>query len=97
MKDILLNRLRIFGNSTSQWVNANLLGGHEDESISGRAYRSTREGSIVWRYVRKAVNLPFKPWQEDHCFHSYLSDVHLCQERQSAHAELMKTTLHPEE
>ena len=88
-------RLLVLGNSTSQWINANILFGDEDESISGRAYRRTREGSRRWAVVRRCINLPFRPWQKDHCHDSYMSDIELCAQRMHAHAKLMLETTHP--
>jgi hypothetical protein len=51
----------------SQLANAALLGGHPNESISGRCYR---EG---WQTAMRVVNAIFF-WQSHHCRGAYASD-----------------------
>ena len=56
----------------SQGVNCNLLGGHQDQTVSARAYLNrNRRG---WRVAYRALNAVFF-WQEDHCRDSWLADV----------------------
>jgi hypothetical protein len=56
------------GDALSQLLNAALLGGHPNESLSGRAWRT----QSVW-YKVIDVLLWFDP---DHCRNSYLNDLH---------------------
>ena len=54
------------GDATSQWVNT-ALGGHPNESLSGRAYRT----KSTWQKVIDTI-LWFDP---EHCKVSHLNDV----------------------
>lgn len=56
----------------SQGVNVIFLGGHEDETVSARAYR--QKHFMRWLILYQALNLIFF-WQEDHCQQSYDRDV----------------------
>lgn len=54
------------GDATSQWVNT-LIGGHPNESLSGRAWRTQ---SVWYRLI------DFVLWfDKDHCKTSYENDV----------------------
>jgi hypothetical protein len=89
-------RWMVLGNSTSQWVNANLLFGQEDESISGRCYRRAREGSAAWNVVRITVDWLMQWMHEGHCRYAYFNDIEICTSRKADHAVLMQTTTEPE-
>ena len=58
---------RLFS-ASSQWLNVLLLGGHPNESISGRAYR---EG---WTRTVRFINALFW-WQSHHCRGAYIKDL----------------------
>ncbi|WP_430010336.1 hypothetical protein [Methylophaga lonarensis] len=55
----------------SQGLNVILLGGHEDETVSARAYRS--QNRLRWLIVYRALNFVFF-WQFDHCRESHERD-----------------------
>jgi hypothetical protein len=58
---------RVLG-GISQTINAAFLGGHQDESISGRSYRSG------WIMTTRLIDaLVF--WEKDHCKRSHEADV----------------------
>ena len=54
-----------------QLLNA-LLGGYADESLSSRAYRLSQEG-FTWPKTFIDTLLWF---DEDHCYESYLAEIH---------------------
>jgi len=56
----------------SQGFNVLLLGGHHDETVSGRAYRNR------WP-ARRWINAVFF-WQEDHCRASHMRDIEWAKE-----------------
>lgn len=66
----------------SQGLNVLLLGGHPNETVSGRAYRMRRRR--VWRAAYQALNAIYF-WQEDHCQASHLADLRWAQEMVDAH------------
>lgn len=55
----------------SQGVNVIFLGGHEDETISARAYQNKSDPK--WSTVYNILNRVFF-WQDDHCQVSHYSD-----------------------
>lgn len=62
-----MKRFVRIGDALSQLLNVLLLNGHPNESLSGRAWRT----SSVWYIVIDAV-LWFDP---DHCMSAYLNDL----------------------
>lgn len=60
-------RLIRIGDSLSQLANVILLGGHPNESLSGRAWRTQSK----WRYVIDAILW----FDNDHCKNAYLNDI----------------------
>ena len=56
----------------SQAVNALILGGEPDQTISSRAYScNTVKG---WSFVERFINFVFF-WDKNHCHNSWLMDV----------------------
>lgn len=51
-----------------------LFGGYADETLSARAWRQSKH-SKRWQYLRRVIDGLFF-WQSDHCFNSYLSELH---------------------
>lgn len=68
-----LNRLDHLLNILTQCGNVLLLGGHSNESISGRCYR---EG---WTTAMKVIDAIFF-WQPQHCEKAYLRDLEWAQQ-----------------
>lgn len=62
-----VRRLIRIGDSLSQLANVIFLGGHPNESLSGRAWRTQSK----WRYVIDAILW----FDKDHCQNSYLNDL----------------------
>lgn len=62
-----MNRLIRAGDALSQLLNVVLLGGHPNESLSGRAWRT----QSVWYKVIDVLFL----WDTDHCRVSHENDV----------------------
>ena len=56
----------------SQTINALILNGEPDQTISSRAYACNNVK--VWSLVERAINFVFF-WEEDHCYNSWLMDV----------------------
>jgi len=68
----MINQLTRIAAWLSQGINVCLLRGHQNETVSGRAYR---EGWLVRRFI----NMLF--WfQEDHCYKSHVRDVEWAKE-----------------
>lgn len=65
MKRYFINLL----GATSQFFNALLLGGDNNYSISADAHRLKR------RRLEKFINILFSPFEKNHCFQAYLSDI----------------------
>lgn len=84
----MLNRIVTIGNATSQFINAVLLFGDEDESISGRCYRRSCEGSRRWAVLMRVIDGLFSPVQQAHCRKAYENDVALCMKRVEQHQKL---------
>lgn len=85
----MLNRIVTIGNATSQFINAVLLFGDEDESISGRSYRRACEGSRRWAAVMMwVIDGVFSPVQQEHCRKAYENDIALCMKRVEQHHRL---------
>lgn len=60
------------GNSASQLLNAAVLLGHPNESISGRSYLN--RDRMGWKQAYHAINLLF--WvQDDHCKTAHQDDL----------------------
>jgi hypothetical protein len=59
------------GTLISQAINALIIGGHPDMSLSTRAYLEA-DHSQFWRFVFRAANRLFGP---AHCFESWQSDM----------------------
>ena len=55
-------------NIASQAVNVVFLGGHPNESVSGRCHREP------WPHAKRLVNSMFF-WQKDHCRSAYTNDL----------------------
>ena len=60
--------LKHLWNAWSQLLNVALLGGHPNESISGRCHREP------WPRTKRVVNTMFY-WQKDHCKSAYTNDI----------------------
>lgn len=48
------------------------IGGHNNETLSGRAYRrrhKSKRGAFAYKWINRVFF-----WQKDHCFHSHLDD-----------------------
>lgn len=60
----------------SQGANCILFAGHEDQTVSARAYMR-RDHSRFWLWMYKALNRVFKLLlrQENHCLSSHLRDL----------------------
>ena len=56
----------------SQTINALILNGEPDQTISSRAYSCNNVK--VWSLVERAINFVFF-WEKDHCYNSWLMDV----------------------
>ena len=65
MKRYLINLL----GATSQFLNALIFAGDSNYSISADAHRLKR------RRLEKFINILFSPFEKNHCFQSYLSDI----------------------
>jgi hypothetical protein len=62
-----------FGTLLSQSVNALLLGGHPDMSLSTRAYLE-KDNSRFWAFIHRAAERLFG---EGHCYESFMSDLEM--------------------
>lgn len=73
--DEVMKRLKGVMTLLSQLANVVLLGGHPDETISGRAYR---RGVLcedpAWAKARERIDWIFV-WEKNHCRKSHLRDV----------------------
>ena len=56
-----------------QLINA-LFGGMADETLSSRVYRAENKNKKYGKFFRPIIDGIFF-WQDDHCFHSYISEV----------------------
>lgn len=50
-----------------------ILGGHPDETLSSRAYRTEQKGRLFGRLFRPLIDGIFF-WQTTHCYNGYLSE-----------------------
>lgn len=50
-----------------------ILGGMADETLSSRAYRAWLKQRMFGLWFKPLIDILFF-WQEDHCYHSYLSE-----------------------
>lgn len=57
------------------WVVATLGNGYPDETISAASYRMESEGKFAGIILRPIIDFIFRPFEKDHCFNSYLSEV----------------------
>jgi len=64
------------GDALSQLINAALLKGHPNESVSGRCYRETvlKSNRGAWMFAYDTINSLFF-LQENHCKEAYDGDV----------------------
>lgn len=69
--------LQRVGSAASQLLNTLLFNGKRpNESISGRSYRQSLDGSVKWQYSQSVINRFFKLFgQRDHCRKAYLNDI----------------------
>lgn len=61
----------------SELCNA-IIGGHNNETLSGRAYRrrnKSKRGALAYKWINRVFF-----WQKDHCFQSHLDDRIWCKE-----------------
>ena len=56
----------------SQTINALILNGEPDQTISSRAYSCNNVK--IWSLVEQCINFVFF-WDKDHCYNSWLMDV----------------------
>lgn len=69
------NYLSKVATALSQFVNAVILNGDPDESISGRAYRrGTIGGSKKWKAIMRVIDALFF-FDPDHCCNSFYFDL----------------------
>jgi prepilin-type processing-associated H-X9-DG protein len=69
----------------SQLANVAFLGGHANESISGRAHREP------WPRAKRVINALFF-WQVDHCKSAYMNDVKWAKAYAEQHDRASRTT-----
>ena len=63
----MANWLTKIGSVTSATLNVLLFNGHQDESLSARAWREDRQ-------VYKVINKIFF-WEDNHCYQAHLTDI----------------------
>ena len=68
----MLKRFIKIGDALSQLANTLLLAGDPNESISGRAYRLSRDRGRHW--PRRVIDALFF-WEPDHCEQAHLSEL----------------------
>lgn len=59
------------------WVVATLGHGYPDETTSAAAYRMESKGKIAGKILRPLIDLLFCPFEKEHCFNSYLSEINM--------------------
>ena len=69
--------LQRVGSAASQLLNVLLfVSKRPNESLSGRSYRRSRDGSVKWQYMQTSINWFFMLFgQKDHCRKAYLNDI----------------------
>jgi hypothetical protein len=70
MKKYLLNILI----AVDQLVNA-LLGGSPDETLSARAWRAETQAKRLGLIFRPLIDFLFLPFEKEHCYQSWVSEV----------------------
>ena len=49
--------------------------GYPDETLSSAAWRAERNGKLTGRIFRPLIDFLFLPFEDDHCYKSYLAEV----------------------
>jgi len=57
------------------WVLLTLGGGSPDETISAASWRLEQEGRLFGRVMRPIIDWLASPWEADHCWESFVSEV----------------------
>jgi hypothetical protein len=57
------------------WVLTTLGNGEPDETISAAAWRMERDGKIAGRILRPLIDTLFRPFEKEHCWLSYQSEL----------------------
>ena len=57
-----------------QLVNA-ILGGYPDETLSASAWKGEQEGKPLAKFFRPIIDWIFSPFQYEHCYNAYLSEL----------------------
>ena len=52
-----------------------LRGGSPDETLSAAAWRTEQAGKLGGRIARPLIDLLFRPFERDHCFGAYQSEL----------------------
>jgi len=58
-----------------QLVNVVICNGSPDETMSSVAYRMERDGRF-WGFMRPVIDFIFAPFESEHCYTSYVAEVH---------------------
>ena len=61
----------------SQFVNVLLFNGHPNETLSarcGRVVKMNKTTNPLWLLLAAFIDLVFLPFEEDHCFESYITE-----------------------
>ena len=74
MKQAVIRYLINLGDATSSWLNAALLFGNVNESISGRAWR-LQSTHWAWKYARVIIDFLASPFEDNHCQLAYDNDI----------------------
>ena len=69
--------LQRVGSASSQLLNVLLfVSKRPNESVSGRSYRRSKDGSVKWQYLQTWIDWFFRLFgQKDHCRKAYLNDI----------------------
>jgi hypothetical protein len=57
------------------WVLTTLGNGEPDETISAAAWRMEHDGKIAGRILRPLIDTLFRPFEKEHCWLSYQSEL----------------------
>jgi len=57
------------------WVILTLGKGYPDETISAAAWRMEQQGKLAGRVLRPLIDAIFLPFERDHCWLSYKSEI----------------------
>jgi hypothetical protein len=49
--------------------------GHPDETLSAAAWRTEQDGKILGKFFRPIIDFLFLPFEDNHCFNSYVSEI----------------------